>query len=126
MALAVRIAAGELDIHTSGCFILAGDQVVDFFLGADDNPYRVELVFNKTEERSAGVIGQQVAIGYFRITLNNFNQSVASSSTEPVYIANHEGRKLLLHVAVLNIGQGTTSALRTLFYTFYAGETVDG
>jgi hypothetical protein len=117
-----RVFVGGAQVVASGSVVSAGDEPIEVHPFAPDKPpYKIEFVFaDGASNEVGGIRGDQAGPNHFRLTLVNFDNVFGQASVEPLYVANLDGRRVLLRIAGQVIGEKPRH-FRVIHYTFFLG-----
>lgn len=125
MALVVAVTAGDVDVVSSGTLMLNKGQRADFYLsGMHRNGFRIEIEFLNDEGETQEIIAKVVNDQHFHLTFRNLRSPLSAGNSRPLYVANHDGRKVYLSVVTHVLGLDTDSEVRVVQYQVGLGESV--
>ena len=121
-----RVVAGGRSIHVSGTVLCGANdniEIYPFGAGGLVPAYKVELQFVRGQSDSPRGSGSVVGPKHYRLVLTDFDNPLGVSTTDPMYVANHNGHKIFILIASYTIGMGH-EAHRLVHYTFFVGDPV--
>jgi hypothetical protein len=127
MLILPTITAGALEALSSGTLVCnASDRITIVPVpqtGIVAN-YHVEIVFAEENPLLGPNINTRVVRpGVVEVVVNGTSHPAGMSTSKPIYVGAHVGRKLYLTFASFTIGQDPKTNSRLFAYTFYLGES---
>lgn len=120
--MTIHVKTGGFEMIESISFLAYGLGETEVRLGGP-GPERLCFLFNftnPTDNKEPGLKFEPVDDHTVRVQLENWNNSLGMTITEPQEIGTYGGRKLLIAFAITKVGsKGET---RHITLTFYAGE----
>jgi Domain of unknown function (DUF6864) len=120
----MKIITGGKEVIGSGTVISFGTESVQFVI--DDKPKDMTIEFKFIDDPSVkGSITESKIIDESSLvmTFKNFNNSLGTGNVEPISIGTSNNRPLFLSYRIYALG---SKGMKTIHYTWYLGEAIDG
>lgn len=114
----VRIASAGKEVISTGTVNVFDQKDLQFTF--DDMKIVMEFIDDKGEQK---LNGEAIEEKTLKLTLHNFNNSLGVGTTKPLVIGSINSKKLYMSFVVYSL---SSDSLKTVHYTFYLGEEVDG
>jgi hypothetical protein len=116
-----RIVINNQEVLSQGSIVSYGNQAIDFYpLPIPSNNYLVKLVFQQKAGEAATINSNSVPPSTFVITLTNCDAPTIIGNPNPIYVANHLSRRVMMTLALEYVGPAIVGT-RVVHYTFFDG-----
>lgn len=116
--LNVRITSAGKEIISTGTVNVFDQKDLQFTF--DDMKIIMEFIDDKGEQK---LHGEAIEEKILKITLRNFTNSLGVGTIKPLVIGSISSRKLYMSFVVYTL---SSDSMKTVHYTFYLGEEVNG
>lgn len=117
----IKISGRE--VYYSGSIVTDLDDVITIKPFGDLGKYELKIQFINDPDKPASINNRPVGDIHL-VEMVNFNALQTWADSKPVYVANYEGHKTLLHIATLKIGKDDATGRRVTNFTLYKGEAI--
>jgi hypothetical protein len=122
----IKISIDTVDVLGTGTIVCPSVAPINLYpLPTPFEGYRVECVFLTDPQKQPELSFVAVKDGHFKISFVNFNSGIGNATSVPIYVANHNGKKILFNAASYMLGSHPTGT-RVFHYTFVDGGPVVG
>jgi hypothetical protein len=122
----IKISVDNADVLGTGTIVCSSIAPINIYpLPVPFENYRIECVFLTDPQKQPEVSGVAVGNYHFKISFVNFNSGIGNATSTPIYVANHNGKKILFNTASYMLGSPPTGT-RVFHYTFVDGGPVVG
>jgi len=124
--LTPRVFVNGAEVLAQGVAVGVGNQPIDLYLFPPPNQaYQIRLSFQQKPGEQPSVLPIATPPNLFTLTFSNFDNSAGVGMTAPSYVANHDGRKILLSAYIFHVGQPGIGT-RLVAYILHDGGPVVG